>query len=76
MGSTAAMLEAVDPCYPAAALGCRSGGRGDVQIREAAGQLAADQTQREETSVRVEQLAGELDSTLARFGVTRMERAA
>ena len=47
-----------------------------IQIRESAGQLAADQTQREETSQRVEHLMGELDSTLARFGVTRLERAA
>jgi hypothetical protein len=47
-----------------------------VQIREAAGQLAADQTQREGTAERVEQLVGEMDSTLARFGVTRIGRAA
>jgi hypothetical protein len=47
-----------------------------IQIREAAGQLAADQTQREVTSERVEQLVGDLDSTLARFGVSRTDRAA
>ena len=47
-----------------------------IQIREAAGQLAADQTQREDTSERVEQLVGELDATLARFGVSRTRRDA
>ena len=47
-----------------------------IQIREAAGQLAADQTQREDTSERVEHLVGELDATLARFGVARTEKAA
>jgi methyl-accepting chemotaxis protein len=47
-----------------------------IQIREAAGQLAADQTHREETSERVDVLVGELDSTLARFGVARIARAA
>ena len=45
-----------------------------IQIREAAGQLAADQIQRESTSERVEQLVGELDATLARFGVARLAR--
>jgi methyl-accepting chemotaxis protein len=47
-----------------------------IQIREAAGHLAADQTKREGTSERVEQLVGDLDSTLARFGVARTDKAA
>jgi methyl-accepting chemotaxis protein len=47
-----------------------------IQIREAADQLAAEQIQREGTSERVEQLVGDLDATLARFGVTRLARAA
>jgi hypothetical protein len=47
-----------------------------IQIREAAGQLANDQSQREDTSERVEDLVGELDATLARFGVARGEKAA
>jgi len=47
-----------------------------IQIREAADRLAADQLQREGTSERVEQLVGELDATLARFGVTRFASAA
>ena len=47
-----------------------------IQIREAAGQLASEQIQREGTSERVEQLVGQLDSTLARFGVGRMDKAA
>jgi hypothetical protein len=47
-----------------------------IQIRESADQLAADQTHREGTSERVEQIVGELDATLARFGVARVERTA
>jgi methyl-accepting chemotaxis protein len=40
-----------------------------VQIREAADQLAAEQTQRVATSERFEDLVGELEGTLAAFGV-------
>jgi hypothetical protein len=35
-----------------------------IQIREAAGQLAADQTQREETSERLDDLISDLEQTL------------
>jgi hypothetical protein len=47
-----------------------------IQIRQTAGQLAADQTGREDTSGRVEQFVGELGWTLAGFGVVRTRRAA
>ena len=40
-----------------------------VQIRAAADQLAAEQTQRAATSERVEQLVGDLERRSARFGV-------
>jgi hypothetical protein len=40
-----------------------------VQIRAAADQLAAEQTQRAATSERVEQLVGELEHTLAGVSV-------
>src|SRR5206468_6650896 len=40
-----------------------------VQIREAADQLAAEQAQRVATSERVEELVGQLEETLASFGV-------
>jgi methyl-accepting chemotaxis protein len=76
MGSTAAMLEQSILATQQQRSAADQVAEAMVQIREAAGQLAADQSQREETSERVEQLVGELDSTLARFGVTRMDRAA
>ena len=76
MGSTAAMLEQSILATQQQRSAADQVAEAMVQIREAAGQLAADQTQREGTSERVEQLVGELDSTLARFGVARIERAA
>jgi methyl-accepting chemotaxis protein len=76
MGSTAAMLEQSILATQQQRSAADQVAEAMVQIREAAGQLAADQTQREGTAERVEQLVGEMDSTLARFGVTRIGRAA
>jgi methyl-accepting chemotaxis protein len=76
MGSTASMLEESIMATQQQRSAADQVAEAMVQIREAAGQLAADQTQREGTSERVEQLVGELDATLARFGVARSERAA
>ena len=76
MGSTASMLEQSIMATQQQRSAADQVAEAMIQIRESAGQLAADQTQREGTSERVEQLVGELDSTLARFGVVRNEKAA
>ena len=76
MGSTAAMLEQSILATQQQRSAADQVAEAMIQIREAAGQLAADQTQREDTSERVEHLVGELDATLARFGVARTERTA
>ena len=76
MGSTASMLEQSILATQQQRSAADQVAEAMIQIRESAGQLAADQTQRDQTSERVEQLVGELDSTLARFGVARTERAA
>jgi hypothetical protein len=39
-----------------------------IQIREAAGQLAADQTQRDDSSQRLEELIADLEQTLGGSG--------
>jgi hypothetical protein len=46
-----------------------------IQIREAAGQLAADGTQREETSQRLDDLIMDLEQTLEGAGVGEPEIA-
>jgi methyl-accepting chemotaxis protein len=76
MGTTASMLEQSIMATQQQRSAADQVAEAMIQIREAAGQLAADQTTREGTSERVEQLVGELDSTLARFGVARTEKAA
>ena len=76
MGTTASMLEQSILATQQQQSAADQVAEAMIQIREAAGQLAADQTQREDTSERVELLVGELDSTLARFGVARTDRAA
>jgi methyl-accepting chemotaxis protein len=76
MGSTASMLEQSILATQQQRSAADQVAEAMIQIREAAGQLALDQAQREGTSQRVEQLVGDLDSTLARFGVARTERAA
>ena len=76
MGSTASMLEQSILATQQQRSAADQVAEAMIQIREAAGQLALDQAQREGTSQRVEQLVGDLDSTLARFGVARIERAA
>jgi hypothetical protein len=76
MGSTASMLEQSILATQQQRSAADQVAEAMIQIREAAGQLAADQTHREGTSERVEQLVGDLDSTLARFGVARTDRAA
>ncbi|MDX6566703.1 MAG: hypothetical protein QOE10_2365, partial [Gaiellales bacterium] len=76
MGSTASMLDESILATQQQRSAADQVAEAMIQIREAAGQLAADQIQRESTSERVEQLVGELDSTLARFGVARLARAA
>jgi methyl-accepting chemotaxis protein len=76
MGTTASMLEQSILATQQQRSAADQVAEAMVQIRESAGQLAADQTQREGTSQRVEQLVGELDATLARFGVARVEREA
>jgi methyl-accepting chemotaxis protein len=76
MGTTASMLEQSILATQQQRSAADQVAEAMIQIREAAGQLAADQTQREGTSERVEQLVGELDATLARFGVARLDRAA
>ena len=45
-----------------------------AQIREAADQLAAEQAQRSATAERVEQLVGEFEQTLRRYGTRRSGR--
>jgi methyl-accepting chemotaxis protein len=76
MGSTASMLDESILATQQQRSAADQVAEAMIQIREAAGQLAADQIQRESTSERVEQLVGELDATLARFGVARLARAA
>ncbi len=76
MDSTAAMLEQSILATQQQRSAADQVAEAMIQIREAAGQLAADQTQRDGTSERVEQLVGDLDSTLARFGVVRGDKAA
>jgi methyl-accepting chemotaxis protein len=76
MGTTASMLEQSILATQQQRSAADQVAEAMIQIREAAGQLAADQTQREDTSERVEQLVHELDSTLARFGVARLAMAA
>jgi methyl-accepting chemotaxis protein len=76
MGTTASMLEESILATQQQRSAADQVSEAMIQIREAAGQLSADQIQREGTSERVEQLVGELDSTLARFGVARTAKAA
>jgi methyl-accepting chemotaxis protein len=76
MGTTASMLEQSILATQQQRSAADQVAGAMVQIRESADQLAADQTQREGTSERVEQLVDELDATLARFGVARVERHA
>jgi methyl-accepting chemotaxis protein len=76
MGSTASMLEQSILATQQQRSAADQVAEAMIQIREAAGQLAADQTQREDTSERVEQLVRQLDSTLERFGVARLATAA
>jgi methyl-accepting chemotaxis protein len=76
MGSTASMLDESILATQQQRSAADQVAEAMIQIREAAGQLAADQIQRESTSERVEQLVGELDATLERFGVARLARAA
>jgi methyl-accepting chemotaxis protein len=76
MGTTASMLEQSILATQQQRSAAAQVAEAMIQIREAAGQLAAGQTQREDTSERVEQLVHELDTTLARFGVARLATAA
>jgi methyl-accepting chemotaxis protein len=76
MGTTASMLEQSILATQQQRSAADQVAEAMIQIRESADQIATDQTQREGTSERVEQLVGELDATLARFGVTRIERSA
>ena len=76
MGSTASMLEQSILATQQQRSAADQVSEAMIQIRESADQLAADQTHREGTSERVEQIVGELDATLARFGVARVERTA
>jgi methyl-accepting chemotaxis protein len=76
MGSTASMLEQSILATQQQRSAADQVAEAMIQIRETAGLLAADQSRREDTSERVEQLVGELDATLARFGVARIARAA
>jgi methyl-accepting chemotaxis protein len=65
MGSTAAMLEQSILATQQQRSAADQVAEAMVQIREAAGQLAADQTQREETSQRLEDLIADLEANLA-----------
>ena len=76
MGTTASMLEQSILATQQQRSAADQVAEAMIQIREAAGQLASEQIQREGTSERVEQLVGQLDATLARFGVGRMDKAA
>jgi hypothetical protein len=64
MGSTAAMLEQSILATQQQRSAADQVAEAMIQIREAAGQLAADQTQREGTSGRLEDLIAELERTL------------
>ena len=64
MGSTAAMLEQSILATQQQRSAADQVAEAMIQIREAAGQLAADQTQREGTSGRLEDLIAELEQTL------------
>ena len=46
-----------------------------IQIREAAGQIAVDQNQREDTSKSLEDLIADLEQTLAGTGTTEPDVA-
>ena len=64
MGSTAAMLEQSILATQQQRSAADQVAEAMIQIREAAGQLAADQTQREDTSRRLEELIANLEQTL------------
>ena len=64
MGSTAAMLEQSILATQQQRSAADQVAEAMIQIREAAGQLASDQTQREGTSERLENLIAELEQTL------------
>jgi methyl-accepting chemotaxis protein len=70
MGSTATMLDESILATQQQKSAADQVAAAMVQIREAAGQLAVEQAQREETSQRVELLVGELEGTLAGFGIS------
>jgi methyl-accepting chemotaxis protein len=64
MGSTASMLEQSILATQQQRSAADQVAEAMIQIREAAGQLAADQTQREETSQRLDDLITDLEQTL------------
>jgi hypothetical protein len=64
MGSTAAMLEQSILATQQQRSAADQVAEAMVQIREAAGQLAADQTQRESTAERLDALIAELEAAL------------
>jgi methyl-accepting chemotaxis protein len=65
MGTTASMLEQSIMATQQQRSAADQVAEAMIQIREAAGQLAADQTQRDETGKRLEDLIVELERTLA-----------
>ena len=66
MGSTASMLEQSIMATQQQRSAADQVAEAMIQIRESAGQLAADQTQREGTIQSLEELVGELEQTLQR----------
>jgi methyl-accepting chemotaxis protein len=68
MGTTASMLEQSILATQQQRSAADQVAEAMVQIRESAGQLAADQTQREGTSSRLEALITDLEQTLAGSG--------
>ena len=76
MGSTASMLEQSILATQQQRSAADQVAEAMIQIREAAGQLAADETQREETSQRLEELIAELERTLEGAGAGAPEQVA
>ena len=75
MGSTAAMLEQSILATQQQRSAADQVAEAMIQIREAASQLAADQTQREGTTQRLEDMIADLEQTLHGVGLSQPESA-